>query len=81
MTHLRTFTIAAVAFFVLSVFGYSGAQTVTCTTWNLQWFPNGSAHEASAEQQNQRIKEAAAVLRPIWAASMCLSDFDADGVH
>jgi endonuclease/exonuclease/phosphatase family metal-dependent hydrolase len=35
------------------------------TTWNLEWFPNGSAHEASAEQQNQRIKEAADVLRPI----------------
>ena len=27
--------------------------------------PNGSAHEASKEQQNQRIKEAADVLRPI----------------
>jgi len=35
------------------------------TTWNLQWFPSGSAKEASAEQQNQRIKAAADVLRPI----------------
>ena len=39
--------------------------SVRCTTWNLEWFPNGSAKEASAEQQNQRIKEAADVLRPI----------------
>jgi endonuclease/exonuclease/phosphatase family metal-dependent hydrolase len=38
---------------------------ISITTWNLQWFPNGSAKEASAEQQNQRIKEAADVLRPI----------------
>jgi endonuclease/exonuclease/phosphatase family metal-dependent hydrolase len=62
MTHARTFT---AAFLALSITGYSGAQTVRCTTWNLQWFPNGSANEASATQQEQRIKEAADVLRPI----------------
>jgi endonuclease/exonuclease/phosphatase family metal-dependent hydrolase len=62
MMHARTFT---AAFLALSITGYSGAQTVRCTTWNLEWFPNGSAHEASAEQQNQRIKQAADVLRPI----------------
>ena len=62
MTHARTFT---AAFLALSITGYSGAQTVRCITWNLQWFPSGSASEASAEQQNQRIKEAADVLRPI----------------
>src|SRR4030095_9815686 len=62
MTHARTF---AAAFLALSITGYSGAQTVRCTTWNLQWFPNGSAHEVSAAQQDQRIKEAADVLRPI----------------
>ena len=62
MTHARTL---AAAFLALSITGYSGAQTVRCTTWNLQWFPSGSAKEASAEQQNQRIKEAADVLRPI----------------
>jgi hypothetical protein len=38
---------------------------IRITTWNLQWFANGSTNEASAEQQNQRIKEAADVLRPI----------------
>ena len=61
----RTFTIAAIAFLGLLISGYSGAQTVRCTTWNLEWFPNGSAKERPAAQQEQRIKEAADVLRPI----------------
>src|SRR4029450_12074553 len=65
MTHARTFTVTVVAFLGLLISGHSGAQTIKCTTWNLEWFTNGSAHEASAEQQNQRIKEAADVLRPI----------------
>ena len=64
MTHPRTFA-AAIALSVVLIAGYSGAQTVKCTTWNLEWFPNGSAKEASAAQQEQRIKEAADVLRPI----------------
>src|SRR6516164_1706199 len=54
-----------VALVTLAITGYSGAQTVRCTTWNLEWFPNGSPKEASAAQQEQRIKEAADVLRPI----------------
>jgi endonuclease/exonuclease/phosphatase family metal-dependent hydrolase len=62
MRHARTFT---AAFLALSITGYSGAQTVRCTTWNLQWFPNGSANETSTAQQEQRIKEVADVLRPI----------------
>ena len=62
MTHARTFIAALVA---LSITGYSGAQTVRCTTWNLEWFPNGSAKERPAAQQEQRIKEAADILRPI----------------
>jgi len=40
--------IASVPFFVLLIAGYSGSQTVRCTTWNLQWCPNGSANEAFA---------------------------------
>jgi hypothetical protein len=77
MSHARTFT---AAFLALSIAGYSGAQTVRCTTWNLQWFPNGSAKEASTEQQNQRIKEAADVLRPIHPDIILLQevrDYDA----
>ena len=62
MMHARTFT---AAFLALSITGYSGAQTVRCTTWNLQWFPNGSANETSTAQQEQRIKEGADVLRPM----------------
>jgi endonuclease/exonuclease/phosphatase family metal-dependent hydrolase len=65
MTRPRTFTVAAFAFLVLLITGYSSGQTVRCTTWNLQWFPNGSAHEASTAQQDKRIKEAADVLRPM----------------
>ena len=64
MTHPRTFA-AAVALSVVLIAGYSSAQTVRCTTWNLEWFPNDSAKETPAAQQEQRIKEAADVLRPI----------------
>jgi hypothetical protein len=39
--------------------------SVRCTTWNLQWFPNGSARDASAEEQNRRIADAASVLKPL----------------
>ena len=53
------------ALLVLLISGHSSAQTVRCTTWNLQWFPNGSAKETPAAQQERRIKEAADVLRPI----------------
>jgi endonuclease/exonuclease/phosphatase family metal-dependent hydrolase len=35
------------------------------TTWNLEWFPNGSAHDATPEVQAQRIAAAADVLRAI----------------
>jgi endonuclease/exonuclease/phosphatase family metal-dependent hydrolase len=62
MTHARTLT---AVFLALLITGASGAQTIRCTTWNLEWFPNGSAKEAPAAQQYQRIKEAADVLRPI----------------
>ena len=41
------------------------ASKVRITTWNLEWFPNGSARDASPEVQAQRIKTAADVLRPI----------------
>jgi len=65
MTKPRRIAVATVAFFSLLIAGYSGAQTVRCTTWNLEWFPNGSAKETPAAQQERRIKEAADVLRPL----------------
>jgi len=60
MRHARIFT---AGFLILSIAGYTGAQTVRCTTWNLE-FPNGSAKETPAAQKEGRIKEAAEVLRP-----------------
>jgi endonuclease/exonuclease/phosphatase family metal-dependent hydrolase len=54
------------AFVVGSHLGNSAEQTkVRITTWNLEWFPNGSAHDAALEVQAQRIAAAADVLRPI----------------
>jgi endonuclease/exonuclease/phosphatase family metal-dependent hydrolase len=38
---------------------------IRVTTWNLEWFPNGSAHDATPEVQAHRIAAAADVLRPI----------------
>lgn len=54
------------AFVVTSAPANSTEQTrVRITTWNLEWFPNGSAHDAAPEMQAQRIKAAADVLSPI----------------
>jgi endonuclease/exonuclease/phosphatase family metal-dependent hydrolase len=54
------------AFVVTSAPANSTEQTrVRITTWNLEWFPNGSAHDATPEVQAQRIAAAADVLRPI----------------
>jgi hypothetical protein len=39
--------------------------TIRCTTWNLQWFPNGAAKDASLEEQDHRIADAATVLKPL----------------
>jgi endonuclease/exonuclease/phosphatase family metal-dependent hydrolase len=38
---------------------------VRVTTWNLEWFPNGSSRNASPEEQAKRISAAADVLRPL----------------
>ena len=38
---------------------------IRITTWNLDWFPNGSAREATQEKQTQRIKAAADVLKEL----------------
>jgi endonuclease/exonuclease/phosphatase family metal-dependent hydrolase len=35
------------------------------TTWNLEWFPNGSANDATQEEQAQRIAAAADVLKKL----------------
>ena len=38
---------------------------IRITTWNLEWFPNGSPHETTPEKQAQRIEAAANVLRKL----------------
>src|SRR5258708_34119880 len=38
---------------------------IRITTWNLEWFPNGSAREATPEKQAQRIQAAADVLKKL----------------
>jgi hypothetical protein len=54
------------AFVVTSAPANSTEQTrIRITTWNLEWFPNGSAHDATPDVQAQRITAAADVLRPI----------------
>jgi hypothetical protein len=54
------------SFIVASALGESPEPTkVRITTWKLEWFPNGSPHDAAPEVQAQRIAAAADVLRPI----------------
>jgi endonuclease/exonuclease/phosphatase family metal-dependent hydrolase len=54
------------SFIVGSAIGESTEPTkIRITTWNLEWFPNGSAHDATPEVQAQRIAAAADVIRPI----------------
>jgi hypothetical protein len=62
----------------------TGPIRIRVTTWNLEWFPNGSAHDAAPEVQAQRIAAAADVLRPIDALQALVrqhrtSDADARG--
>src|SRR5436190_3693595 len=55
------------AFLVLaSTLGESKESTaIRITSWNLEWFPNGSAHDAAPEVQAQRIAAAADVLKKL----------------
>ena len=48
--------------------------TIRITTWNLEWFPNGSAHDGAPEIQAQRIAAAADVLRPIYPDIILLQE-------
>jgi endonuclease/exonuclease/phosphatase family metal-dependent hydrolase len=50
---------------LLLLAGCQRAAHVRATTWNLEWFPNGSAKEASPEEQTQRINAAANILRKL----------------
>lgn len=56
-------------FLVIVIAGASNtvlaAPTVRVTTWNLEWFPNGSPKDAPPAEQQRRIATAADVLRPL----------------
>jgi hypothetical protein len=53
--------IAVLAFFIVgSALGQSSEPAkIRITTSNLEWFPNGSPHDATPEMQTQRIEAAA----------------------
>src|SRR5207249_1416074 len=56
---------AVLAFILVgSALGQSPAK-IRITTWNLEWFPNGSPHETAPEKQAQRVEAAADVLRKL----------------
>jgi hypothetical protein len=51
--------ILVLAFFVIGSALSQSPAKVRITTWNLEWFPNGSPHETTPEIQAQRIEAAA----------------------
>jgi endonuclease/exonuclease/phosphatase family metal-dependent hydrolase len=67
----ETFTnCALLALLTASVVGSALGESpeparIRVTTWNLEWFPNGSAHDVPPGVQAQRIAAAADVLRSI----------------
>ena len=62
----RAFFALLTSLFVASTLGESPEPAkVRVTTWNLEWFPNRSAHDATPELEAQRIAAGTDVLRPI----------------
>ena len=62
----RTLLALFVFFLVGSGLGQSSQPAkIRITTWNLEWFPNGSPHDATPEKQAQRIEAAADVLKKL----------------
>jgi endonuclease/exonuclease/phosphatase family metal-dependent hydrolase len=60
--------------------GGATLATVRCSTWNLEWFPNGSPRDASPDEQDRRIKEAATILKALHPDILLLQevrDYDA----
>jgi len=57
-----------------------GTAAIRCTTWNLEWFPNGSPHDATPEEQDRKINDAATVLKALHPDILLLQevrDYDA----
>jgi endonuclease/exonuclease/phosphatase family metal-dependent hydrolase len=62
----RAFFTLLTFFVVACAYGEPPDPTkVRVTTWNLEWFPNGSAKDAPLEVQAQRVKAAADVLKKL----------------
>jgi hypothetical protein len=63
----RTFSlvIALILAFVSDASSLGDGAVIRTTTWNLQWFPNGSPKRIPAEEQAKRIVAVADVLRPL----------------
>jgi hypothetical protein len=63
----RTFllVIALILAFVSDASSLGDGAVIRITTWNLEWFPNGSPKRIPAEEQAKRIAAAADVLRPL----------------
>ena len=57
----RTIVSLVAAFLVAAAF----AAPIRVTTWNLEWFPNGSPKDLPVAEQQKRIAAAADVLRPL----------------
>jgi endonuclease/exonuclease/phosphatase family metal-dependent hydrolase len=66
-TQMKRALIAVFAFFVAGLaLGQSPEPAkIRVTTWNLEWFPNGSPRETTPEIQAQRIEAAADVLKKL----------------
>jgi hypothetical protein len=56
---------ALLAFFVVGPALGQSPGKIRITTWNLEWFPNGSPRDATPEKQAQRIQAAADVLKKL----------------
>ena len=78
----RTFllVIASILAFVSDASSLGDGAVIRITTWNLEWFPNGSPKRIPAEEQAKRIAAAADVLRPLNSDILLLQevqDYDA----
>ena len=64
---MKRVLIAVLAFLAIgSVLGQAPPPAkIRITTWNLEWFPNGSSHDAAPEEQAPRIEAAADVLKKL----------------
>ena len=71
---------ALILAFVSDASSLGDGAVIRITTWNLEWFPNGSPKRIPAEEQAKRIAAAADVLRPLNSDILLLQevqDYDA----